>query len=111
MDARFRCRATTDGALAPAPLHRTANPCTLTTRLEDFSNDWDGTIHRIWDLLGVRDPAMITRLTDEVASHNVYSKGKPLRYNRHVSNASSGRDGMRRRGATAICRNIASDAL
>ena len=82
----------------PRLVNRTlSNPCTLTLRLEDFSTDWDMSMARLWDLLGVRDAQMVKALNRKVARHNVYSKGKSQRFNKHVAhNSSSSRDMMRR---------------
>lgn len=77
----------------PRLYNRTAGPCTLTVRLEDFEKDWSGTVGRIWDLLGV-DAYTSRRLHRAVAKHNVYG-ARPRYYNKHVETNASSRGAMR----------------
>ena len=79
----------------PRLTNRTStNPCTLTLRLEDFSAQWDKSVARLWDLMGVRDAALVAKLNRRIARHNVNAN---KRFNKHVErNASSSRAGLRR---------------
>ena len=77
----------------PRLLNRTAGPCTLVTRLEDFERDWAGTTAKIWDLIGV-DRSTAYRLDRAVAKHNVYGS-RPRYYNKHVEKNASSRGSMR----------------
>ena len=80
----------------PRLLNRTyALPCTLTVRLEDFERDWRGTTARLWDIFGVEDSGVATRLDRAIAKHNVYQSSQPRYFNKHVANVTS-RSEMRR---------------
>ena len=74
--------------------NRTAGPCTMTVRLEDFERDWYGTMARMWDLIGV-DRATARRLHRASAKHNVYGARRSV-FNKHVEKNASSRSGMRR---------------
>lgn len=79
----------------PRLLNRThASPCTLTVRLEDFERDWRGTTARLWDIFGVEDASVATRLDRAIAKHNVYQSAQPRYFNKHVANVTS-RSAMR----------------
>ncbi|KAL1530946.1 hypothetical protein AB1Y20_001837 [Prymnesium parvum] len=74
--------------LLPSSLHR--HPPTSPTRAAPLFRSQSVSSH-------ASSGGLLCRLGgDYRPAHNVYAKNKPLRYNRHVSNASSARDQLRR---------------